>query len=182
MLILGKIERMTQFILQELSIQQLPVCVDTIATRLALQVIDNYFESSDISGMLYLDNATATCVIGVNSAHGEHRRRFTIAHPISHFLLHPTQEIHYNHGPFMLNHKDKDYMSTFLVVREQKEVNAFATNLLMPGLFMDQTMQQIDPRGLTVSEESMAELQELSEIFKVTPQALGIRMGRLGYI
>src|SRR5947209_18298606 len=75
------------------SAQHRPVPVTRLARDLGIQVVSRAFEGDeDVSGF-YLRNGTER-LIGVNHAHAEVRRRFTIAHEIAHAVLHDEDGIH----------------------------------------------------------------------------------------
>lgn len=108
-----------------------PVNVFDIAESLGISVVEHSAED-DLSGFLLRDQETKQVTIGVNSAHHENRRRFTIAHELGHFLLHEGEAIHIDKQNesqgFQLNFKNTE-LSEDIDVKE-KEANLFAAELL----------------------------------------------------
>ena len=148
----------------------LPVDVAAIARHLDAQVVEEKFDRA-VSGMLYRDGDHV--VIGVNSAHVDRRRRFTIAHEIGHLVLHKGR-------PLVLDHvrvNFRDANSSTASDLEEIQANAFAAEILMPK---DQVIA--NARRL-LADDSMTEaavIADLAQGFDVSEQAMEYRLINLG--
>src|SRR5262245_61528186 len=103
-----------------------PVPVERLAEGLGAEIVYQSFEG-DVSGMLYRDENRN--LIGVNSAHGANRQRFTIAHEIGHLKLHAGKPVFVDSFGGRVNLRDG---TSDL---QEVEANAFAASLLMPQQF-----------------------------------------------
>lgn len=149
---------------------EVPVNVEAIAKHLDAQVVEEKFDRS-VSGMLYRDGDHV--VIGVNSAHVDRRRRFTIAHEIGHLVLHKGR-------PLVLDHvrvNFRDANSSTASDLEEIQANAFAAEILMPK------DQVIASAKKLLEDESMTEaavIGYLAQGFDVSEQAMEYRLINLG--
>lgn len=132
----------------------------------------------DLSGFLYREPNTGRTVIGVNSTHHENRQNFTIAHELGHFLLHEAETVH-------LDSKSAGYTLQLRSPRSatgeninEREANLFAAELLMPAKFLKKDLRKKD---LDLLEDDSI-IRELAKKYKVSVQALTIRLANLGYI
>jgi hypothetical protein len=96
--------------------------------------------------------------VSVRGDRGERRRRFSIAHEIGHFVLHPAQARHERGGA--VNEATR--------VRE-READAFAAELLMPERLVRQA-----------ALEDGADVRRLADRFEVSVAAMSVRLRRLG--
>ncbi len=165
-----ELEKKAGDLLQEAAMVQAPVPVDEVARYLGIQV-DEVDLGEECSGMLVREEDYA--VIGVNANHHEHRKRFTIAHEIAHYMLHGGEA--YIDKPPHIDFRAADSGSG--TQQEETEANQFAAALLMPA---DQVRaavaeQPFDPAGDD-------ELLNLARCFKVSPQAMTTRLIHLGLI
>jgi predicted transcriptional regulator len=96
--------------------------------------------------------------VSVRSNGGERRRRFSIAHEIGHFVLHPGQARYERGGA----------VNEAMRVRE-REANAFAAELLMPEHLVRQAVL-----------EDGADARRLADRFEVSVAAMSLRLRRLG--
>ncbi|NBC23473.1 MAG: ImmA/IrrE family metallo-endopeptidase [Gammaproteobacteria bacterium] len=104
-----------------------PVKVVPIAREFGLAVYRDSTMEDDVSGMILPDpirGGPSGLSIYVNDAHPVERRRFTIAHAIGHFVLHPDL---IEDGVV----DDHLYDSRLGSVME-RQANAFAADVLMP--------------------------------------------------
>ncbi len=164
-----KIEAKVLKLLQEYKVQRPPVPVEAIARKLGAEIRYSPFEG-DISGMVYRDKDWT--VIGVNSLHHPNRQRFTIAHEIGHMLLHKGKEFHVD-KTFRVNLRDD--LSSQAVDREEIEANSFAAELLMP-----RHMLLEDLKGREIDFENEENIRRLASKYRVSPQALTLRLTNLG--
>jgi IrrE N-terminal-like domain len=96
--------------------------------------------------------------IVLNGGGDERRRRFTIAHEIGHFVLHPGRQRSERGGK--VNEAGRVL---------EREADAFAAELLMPE---DLVRQAVDEHGASPGR--------LSDRFEVSQQAMQTRLRRLG--
>lgn len=109
--------------------------LETIAWRAGkLQI--RYGGLSNCDGRI-IANAGGGGVIRVRHSSSVGRERFTIAHEIGHFVLHPTPQLHRDDGPpqFAMWHNDG----------EEAEANIFAAELLMPEHLLLRATKRRDP-------------------------------------
>lgn len=153
-----------------------PINIIDCAKYLGLQVQEVELES-DVSGFLAINNDTA--VIGVNVNHGPQRKRFTIAHELSHFRLHAKKE-----EPLFIDKERKpiqrmmfrDASSSTGEFMKEREANAFAAALLMPKKLVEDKIK-------TSNIDNMKEaIKKLAEDFGVSTQAMSIRLTNLDII
>ncbi|MFG6096993.1 ImmA/IrrE family metallo-endopeptidase [Leptothoe sp. ISB3NOV94-8A] len=158
-----------------------PVNVFEISESLGILVVEHSAED-DLSGFLLRDQETKRVVIGINSAHHENRRRFTIAHELGHFLLHEGEVIHIDKQNesqgFQLNFRNAK-SSEGIDVKE-KEANLFAAELLMPSKFIHNDLSKLKSIDLLGPDEQY--LKDLVEKYAVSLQAFMIRLSYLDYI
>ena len=88
---------------------------------------------------------------------GEDRRRFTIAHEIGHFVLHPGR-----------CRAERDGLANAAMLAEEREADAFAAELLMPEHLVWQAVR-----------EQGADVQRLADRFQVSSRAMQVRLRRL---
>ncbi|WP_316568858.1 ImmA/IrrE family metallo-endopeptidase [Neobacillus sp. YIM B06451] len=169
-----KIEQIANEILNKFNIDEVPVPLDKIAEGLNLYIQEEKLEG-DLSGILLRNNNKN--IIGVNSNHNDNRRRFTIAHEIGHFLLHEGNQVHIDRT-FKVNFRDKN--SSLANSVEEIEANAFAAALLMPEKKLKQFYNKKLKEGIDF--EHSDELEQIAKTFKVSKQALMIRLFKLGLI
>ncbi|WP_432040829.1 ImmA/IrrE family metallo-endopeptidase [Streptomyces chartreusis] len=152
-----------------------PVSVERLADHLGVVVSRSAFKDGDISGMLIRQDGRAP-VVGVNDVHSGHRQRFTIAHELGHYLLHPGREIVLDR-PVRVNLRDKT--SSMATDREEIEANAFAASLLMPADLVRSELQRLPA---TVRQDPERCTGELAGIFDVSESAMGFRLINLGLV
>jgi Zn-dependent peptidase ImmA (M78 family) len=115
-------------------------------------------------------------LVVVEERHHEHRRRFSIAHEVGHFVLHylpRTAPV----GVFACTSKDMETdavplgetAARLLHVRREIEANQFAGELLMPELSV-KAMHRVTGGSVL----------RLAKHFNVSPRAMEIRLDRLG--
>ena len=165
-----ELEKKAGDLLQEAAMVQAPVPVDEVARHLGIQV-DEADLGEECSGMLVRDEESA--VIGVNANHHEHRKRFTIAHEIAHYMLHGGEA--YIDKPPHIDFRAADSGSG--TQQEETEANQFAAALLMPA---DQVRAAVAEQPFDPTRDD--ELPNLARRFKVSPQAMTTRLIHLGLI
>ncbi len=147
-----------------------PVNIEAVARHLGAQVVEEKLDRS-VSGMLYRDGDHV--IIGVNSAHVDRRRRFTIAHEIGHLVLHKGR-------PLVLDHvrvNFRDANSSTASDLEEIQANAFAAEVLMPR---DQVIASAKKLLEDRTVADAAVIEYLAEGFDVSDQAMEYRLINLG--
>lgn len=153
-----------------------PINIQSLCDYLKIRV-EGLELDSDVSGFLAINEEEA--VIGYNKNHGNERKRFTIAHEISHFILHAKKD-----SPLFID-KDKkpeqsimfrDATSSTGEFIQEREANAFAAALLMPKKAIEQTLKEREFADLKIA------ISKLAETFEVSNQAMSIRLANLEII
>ncbi len=136
-----------------------PVQTVPIANELGLCVYraDLGRRTNNLSGLIKRES-DGKFNIYVNRNHHVHRRRFTIAHEIAHFILHK-DEI----GDGVTD--DALYRSGLTSVIES-QANSLASDILMPWDLMDIELRK-----------GVADIATLANIFQVSKSSMSIRMG-----
>ncbi len=124
----------------------------------------------DLSGALVRGDGEA--YIGVNSLHHPNRQRFSIAHELGHYMLHKGMKVHVDKD-FHVNWRDDD--SSKAINRDEIEANRFAAELLMPTRFLVRDIEELK----SVNQEIA---HTLAKRYKVSSQAMRIRLGNFGFI
>jgi hypothetical protein len=144
-------------------IQSAPVQLTAMATALGIPVYMSTMPPS-ISGLIEPDDSsTSGFRIRINRHEIVERQRFTLAHEIAHFILHRSLI-----GGGVVD--DTMYRSA-LSSRREVEANKMAAELCMPRDLIRQEREK--RRHLT--EDSLVD--ELARLFKVSRQAMRIRLG-----
>jgi len=140
---------------------QAPVKVVAIARDLGLNVYRTDEWSDKISGMIVRDpksERSAGYSIYVNGHHHEHRRRFTIAHEIAHYVL---------HRDFIGDGIQDDALyRSGLSTRQEVQANQMAADILMPWHLINAAM-----------DSGTADVESLAKLFNVSLSAMSIRLG-----
>lgn len=168
---MNEIERRAEELLSSARVEAPPIPVRDVAEHLGLRVRPSTF-GDGVSGLLVLDGGKPT--IGYNRLHPRVRQRFTIAHEVSHFVLHRQE------AELFI---DKNYNSVFYrddrssegKYKRELEANAFAAALLMP---IEMLRQEISKRSFDLAEEDS--LDELAHFFEVSKQAMAYRLANSG--
>ncbi|HEY3363752.1 MAG TPA: ImmA/IrrE family metallo-endopeptidase [Symbiobacteriaceae bacterium] len=113
-------------------------------------------------------------LIAVEEHHHEHRRRFSVAHEIGHFVLHYLPEP--GEGLFRCTQGDMEVGAAvsgegarLVHLRQESEANLFAGALLMP-----------ESAVRAMATATRGRVDRLATHFGVSPQAMSIRLVRLG--
>jgi Zn-dependent peptidase ImmA (M78 family) len=165
---------MVETLLLKEGIKSGPVPVAILAKSLGAEV---HYQSAkdDLSGFLLRDRETKHAIIGVNANHAPTRKNFTAAHELGHFMLHDFDDVHVDrHSKVWL----RDQTSSQGISIEEMEANLFAAELLMPAKFLEKDIER--HRTLDLTDENV--ISELADTYKVSPQAMAIRLSYLGYI
>ena len=142
--------------------------MERIAKSLGAKVRYAPFEG-ELAGMLIRDDDGKGVVIGVNSLHHPNRRRFTIAHECGHLRLHDGKRVYVDRSPLRVNLRDE--LSSRATDYREIEANRFAAELLVPYPMI---MEDLRASALDIEDE--AALRKLAERYRVSPQALTLRL------
>jgi Zn-dependent peptidase ImmA (M78 family) len=151
-----------------------PVDVEAIAERNDM-VIHRRGVDEDFSGYLIRNPSQSSGVIGVNSKHPLNRQRFTIAHELGHFLMHGGNNVHID-KQFLVMRRDKD--SSKGTSPEEMEANLFAAELLIPEAFLARDMKEAGSFNFPDDDR----VEQLAKKYRVSQQAMTIRLATLGYL
>ena len=158
-------------VLEEFKVTRPPVAIDKIARKMGVKLMYSPLDD-ELSGMVYVKNGDP--IIGVNSLHHPNRQRFTIAHEVGHLIMHRhqiEQEVHVDKTFLMLR---RDSESSSGVNAIEVEANAFAAEVLMPKILVNNALKN---RTFDIDDESL--IAQLAKQFKVSTQAIQFRLGRL---
>ena len=158
-MILEEIESQAEEILSTLGIKNIPIPVEDIVTRLNIRVSRG--PSKDFSGMLIRKNDAA--LIGINSNEAPVRQRFTIAHELGHFLIHPRKDAFVD---YRIEHKRGVVKSTI-----EREADMFAAALLMPRSLLEKDFVSVSNNGFTEEE-----LKILAKKYQTSVDAMKFRL------
>ncbi len=154
-----------------------PVNLNKIAGALGIAIVER--QNLDIqghvnvSGLLLRRQGHTICLI--NATDPENRKRFSTAHEIGHYILHPFQE-KYVDAKFSLAARDQK--STEGVDLLEIEANAFAAELLMPAEWLRQQIKS--PLDLDVFSDE--KVSALATQCKASIQAMTYRLINLNLL
>ena len=149
----------------------IPVDVEAIAMAQGVAIYRQDLEDS-VSGVLVVKNGRG--VIGVNEGHHPNRQRFSIAHELGHYLLHPDAgSVFVDRSPVFF----RDKTSSEGVEEQEIDANAFAAELLMPE---EDLKAQLDGRPIDAFDD--VSVRRLATRFGVSAQALTIRLTNLDLV
>ncbi|MBU6214753.1 ImmA/IrrE family metallo-endopeptidase [Patescibacteria group bacterium] len=161
------IERKADEILDASGLRTIPVPIEEIAEHFKMHI--GRAPSNDFSGMLIRKDGAA--LIGVNSTEHPRRQRFTIAHEIGHFFLHPTKNV-------LVDYR-KSSKGTHRTLKE-KEADIFAASLLMPARELTRDFIKVAGGILTDEEQRKSVVSLLATKYEVSEEAMNIRLLGLG--
>ena len=159
-----------QEVRDELHIGSIPVDIEDAAKCLGLSIVEKELDDS-VSGALIAQKK----IILVNSLHHEHRKRFTIAHEIGHFLLHSSLKQNIFIDESLTFYRSKK--SSFGVYVDEVDANNFAAELLMPE---DYIKEYLDQNKVDIFDSFS--IENLAAKFNVSQQAVAVRLQSLGLI
>ena len=137
------IDAKAEQVLRKTDTYRVPVAIDVVAHRLNL-TIDAAALGENVSGMLVIEDGRGA--IGYNAAHAPVRQRFTIAHEISHYILHVKKnsrksQLFIDKG--MTFRRDEN--SSTGNDNEEVEANQMGAALLMPQGLVRQEIKKTRP-------------------------------------
>lgn len=163
-MILEYLETKAADILRAANAHSVPVPVELIAAKHQLRI--SRAPHKQFSGMLIRKDGYA--LIGVSSSEPSVRQRFTIAHELGHFFLHPQKDA-------FVDYRDnkRDLMRT----PREKEANMFAAALLMPRDLLRKDCRVMAKNGVADDE-----LQVLARRYEVSEDAMRFRLLNLNIV
>ncbi len=170
----GKLEQKAEQTLRAAGALQVPVPIEKVANHLNLTMEAGRLE--DVSGILIVRGDRGA--IGYNSTHSVMRRRFTVAHEISHFLLHTRRKrkpqlFADKHVLFRLPSDDRASHRS----RRDLEANQLGAALLMPG---SAVFKEIEFYGSDLDDE--VAIRYLANRFRVSVAVMANRLMSLGLL
>lgn len=145
-----------------------------VAKAIGLEVVTEDL-GSDVAGLLVRRGNRA--VIAVHRGDPANRRNFTIAHEIGHHVLghqfEPGEHVHVDRGHYI---SQRGPRSSTGVDPKEVEANQFAAALLMPAALVRDAAGQL---GLPIMD---SDVSELARLFRVSDQAMTIRLSTLGFL
>lgn len=159
-----EIEKRAEKILSNYGHASIPVDVVSIAKQ--SNILIRKAPSKKFSGLLYRKDDTA--FMAISNSESPARQRFTIAHELGHFFIHPSKDTFID---FRDNKKN--------IARGIKEIqaNQFAAALLMPKKFMEKEVKNIKETGFT--EET---IKFLANKYQVSEEAMNFRLINLNLL
>ncbi len=148
----------TTRLLRAAGVTREPVSLRDVVSALNLELVHKTREPFTCEAALEPLGDTRAIVVRENG--DERRRRFTIAHEIGHFVLHPGRV-----------RPERGGATTEAMRREEREADAFAADLLMPEHLVRQAVA-----------EQGADLHRLADRFDVSVSAMQVRLSRLGIL
>jgi len=156
-------EESAENILVKLKSGLVPIDVAEIANKLGILI--RYAKSAEFSGLLYRKDGEA--YMAINSSESLVRQRFTIAHEIGHFLLHPKKNTFVE---FRDNGTAKP--RTF----KEIQANQFAAALLMPRKNLLKDIENYRETGITDTV-----IHSLAEKYQVSEESMNYRLRNLNF-
>lgn len=163
-------------LLERLGVSSAPVDVDDIAEQLGVKVVYEDL-GPEVSALLVTRGAAST--IGIHRDHPTVRQRFSVAHELGHFVLRHQFErgehVHVDQGRFI---SERSARASAGLDPKEVEANQFAAALLMPARLVRIHAARFGGRGPLLEDE----ISQLARDFKVSEQAMTIRLSALGLI
>lgn len=163
-MILETIESRAEQVLKKTGTKVLPIPVEQIAGRYQIRISRAPHEA--FSGLLIRKDGHA--LIGVNSKEAPVRQRFTVAHELGHFFLHPEKDAFVDY---------RDNKKGAMRTPREKQANMFAAALLMP-----RTLLAKDCRALMREGFGDDDVVALARRYEVSDEAMRFRLINLHLI
>lgn len=158
------IEEKAEQILEAAQITAVPVDVSDLSKK--LDIVIKYAPSAEFSGLLYRKDGQA--FMAINNKDPEVRQRFTIAHELGHYFLHPQKDT-------FVEFRDNGTTAP----RSLKEIqaNQFGAALLMPRKNLLKDIASYQETGITDTV-----IQALAERYQVSEKSMNYRLRNLNFI
>ena len=166
-MVLEKIELAAEQVLNQLNLNVIPVPVEEVASKLNIKI--GREPSEDFSGLLIRKDGNA--LIGVNNNESNVRQRFTIAHELGHYFLHPKQDSFVDYRDNNTNKRE------MMRTPRERQANAFAAALLMPRSKLVKDVKAVFKQGVDVDD-----ISELAQKYEVSDEAMKYRLMNLHLI
>jgi Zn-dependent peptidase ImmA (M78 family) len=167
--------RRAEQLVTELDLKRPAIDVERVARHLGARVVP--MRLSDASGLLITQPGVVPCIV-VNQTEHEHRQRFTIAHELGHLVMkhhfQNTENVHVDRGHVISFRNDSSAAGTD---PREIEANQFAAVLLMPAAIVKREAAKLAAGPLREDE-----VERLAKRFKVSVQAMTIRLNALGLL
>lgn len=157
-MILDHIENRAAAILRAANAHSIPVPVELVASRHQIRI--SRAPHTKFSGMLIRKQGYA--LIGVSSSEPFVRQRFTVAHELGHFFLHPQKDAFVDY---------RDNKSDVMRSPRERQANMFAAALLMPRTFLAKDCKSLAKTGFTDDD-----VQALARRYNVSEDAMRFRL------
>jgi Zn-dependent peptidase ImmA (M78 family) len=168
---IGKALSRAKQLLEDQDVTEAPIDIEALA--LSQGVLVRFEELEDkISGVLVRKGERVYAAI--NKLHHPNRQRFTIAHELGHFLLHPKSPTVFVDDALVYFREDD---SSSPSDAREVEANMFAAAVLMPKRLLER-----DIKGRYIDAFDDSALRGLVQKYRVSQQALLIRLTRLGFL
>ena len=160
-MILEKIEKKADETLVAFNAKVIPVPIEEIVSKLGIKISRG--PSREFSGLLIRKDGSA--LIGVNNSEAPVRQRFTIAHELGHYYLHPQKDT-------FVDYRDnkKEIVST----PREREADMFAAALLMPRDQIEKDFRVLAKKGFAEDD-----LEKLAARYQVSGKAMKLRLWNL---
>ena len=167
-------ERLVQRLIDGGELSAPPVDPLKVARAIGLPVVSDDL-GPDVSGLLIRRGEQV--LVAVQRADPPNRRNFTVAHEIAHHVLghqfQPGEHVHVDKGNYISHRGPR---SSTGIDPKEVEANQFAAALLMPSALVREAAQRF---GSTLLDSNVS---ELARLFKVSDQAMTIRLSALGLL
>lgn len=166
-----EIERLAEDLLNRHGLRSAPIQVEKIAELEKIEVI-RVSAGWNESGFL-LREGESHPVIGINRKNSPKRQRFTIAHELGHWRLHPGRPLIVDHSVMINKRNDVSSQAT---EPEEVQANQFAAALLMP----ESLVRDCAASGGFRSRDEL--ISRLASEFDVSTDSMAWRLVNLGIL
>jgi Zn-dependent peptidase ImmA (M78 family) len=160
-MITEQIECAAETILRKLNITTVPVPVEEIATKNGVKI--SRAPSREFSGILIRKQGSA--LIGISSSEPNVRQRFTVAHELGHYFLHPRKDAFVDY----IHYRDNSRSSSR--DPQERQANMFAAALVMPRKLLEKDLRLATKGGF--DDDDVA---TLAAKYQVSSEAMKIRL------
>ena len=170
----GQAERLVQRLVDRGQISAPPIDPLKVAKAIGLPVVADDL-GPDVSGLLI--RRGKQLLVAVQRSDPQTRRNFTVAHEIAHHVLghqfQPGEHVHVDKGNYI---SQRGPRSSTGIDPKEVEANQFAAALLMPSGLVREAAGRF---GSTLLDSNVT---ELAILFRVSEQAMTIRLSSLGIL
>ena len=169
---MSKIHTYVEDILMKNQVNKPPIDVEDIARKLNIIVVRRpYTAKNQLAAMLIRE--AGKVIIALNGDHDKQKQRFSIAHEIGHYMLHPVEKLVVDRE-FAVNFRDSK--SSIGKHIQEIEANRFASNLLIPEKFLINDLRSYLMED-NVDKNKIS--RKLSKKYVVSPLTMNIRINSL---